>query len=293
MNINLGSVDAVKFNGENIDRVVFNGAEVWNAGGTYAEASGYPFVFSEAKTGKLKNLRIYGNSAQDGTPSPESPVEVKSVGDLITDTASAYHGKYRIRLKATNGTDIKTTDIYLAEPLRKVGNAVDYIDFANGRVVRSVKKYKFSDYTAIDYYSNRITPEKWSTTVIALHFRDKKTTGSYNVSSQNSMCNYFENVGPMNAYTQAKAVHGTYSDHPTMSTVYIDIGSENDLYTPTSPITAWNGWENAYLIAESNTASYENAVLPEICTPGGNITVTAETETEPSDISGEYRVRET
>ena len=291
MNISLSDVGAVKINNVDVNTVVFNGIEVWDCGETATEASGYPLTLQNARAGKLIGYKIYGNSAQDGTPSPESPVDVKSVGDLITDTASAYYGKYRIRLNATNGTDIKITDIYLAEPLRKVGSAVDYIDFANGRVVRNVKKYKFSDYIAIDYYSNRIAPEKWNTTVIALHFKDKKPTGGYDILSQNSMCNYFGNVGPMNAYTQAKAVHGTYSDHPTMSTVYIDIGSENNLYTQENPITNWQNWSNAYIVSVLQTPIIETVTLPKIIVPSGNVDITAETETKPSNINVIYKAK--
>ena len=38
-----------------------------------------------------------------------------------------------------------TTNIYLDEPLRKVGDTVDYIDYANGKVVRNIKQINLSD----------------------------------------------------------------------------------------------------------------------------------------------------
>ena len=38
-----------------------------------------------------------------------------------------------------------TTNIYLDEPLRKVGDYVDYIDYANGKVVRKIKQINLSD----------------------------------------------------------------------------------------------------------------------------------------------------
>ena len=38
-----------------------------------------------------------------------------------------------------------TTNIYLDEPLRKVGDSVDYIDYANGKVVRNIKQINLSD----------------------------------------------------------------------------------------------------------------------------------------------------
>ncbi len=47
----------------------------------------------------LSNYRIYGNSVQNGTPSIDTPVEIKSVGDLVTDTNDVNYGKYKISIK--------------------------------------------------------------------------------------------------------------------------------------------------------------------------------------------------
>ena len=47
-------------------------------------AEGYPCAFDNSKGRPLKDYKLYGNSIQDGTPTPESPVEVQSVGDLTT-----------------------------------------------------------------------------------------------------------------------------------------------------------------------------------------------------------------
>lgn len=38
----------------------------------------------------------------------------------------------------------QTTNIYLDEPLRKIGDYVDYIDFKNGKVVRNISEYKIT-----------------------------------------------------------------------------------------------------------------------------------------------------
>lgn len=47
---------------------------------------------------------------------------------------------YKIPVVATNGTDKITTNIYLDEPLRKIGDYADYIDFENQVVVRNIKR---------------------------------------------------------------------------------------------------------------------------------------------------------
>ena len=44
-------------------------------------ASGTVIALSDASSGPLQGLRIYGRTTQDGTPTPEAPVELVSVGD--------------------------------------------------------------------------------------------------------------------------------------------------------------------------------------------------------------------
>ena len=67
-------------------------------------------------------------------PTPSAPVEIESVGDLITDTNDINYGKYKIPVIVGN----TTTNIYLDEPLRKVGDYSDYIDFKNQKEFRNV-----------------------------------------------------------------------------------------------------------------------------------------------------------
>lgn len=70
----------------------------------------------------------------DITPTPDTPVEVESVGDLVTDESDENYRKYKIPVKVNDNV----TNIYLNEPLRKIGDYLDYIDFKNQKVVRNV-----------------------------------------------------------------------------------------------------------------------------------------------------------
>ena len=72
-----------------------------NAAVKLADAKGYPCVFDNSKGRPLKDYKIYGNSIQDGTPTPESPVEVQSVGDLTTKNLLPY--PYSDTTKTING----------------------------------------------------------------------------------------------------------------------------------------------------------------------------------------------
>ena len=103
-----------------------------------AEAEGYPLTMPNCKPNKkMKQLEIYGNSVQDGTPTPDNPIEVESVGEFVTDINDVNYGKYKIPLLIKGDVETITHCIYLNEPLRKIGDYADYIDFKNNKVVRN------------------------------------------------------------------------------------------------------------------------------------------------------------
>lgn len=100
----------------------------------------------------LVNYTIYGNSVQNGTPTAQSHVAVESTGEYDEET-----GKYKIPVVCVgkNGRTI-TTDIYIDEPLRKVGDYADYIDFKKSMVVRQVGVVEFNNNTSYGvYYSEQ------------------------------------------------------------------------------------------------------------------------------------------
>ena len=59
--------------------------------------SGNPIMLADHAEGvPVIDYKIYGNSVQDGTPSPENPIEIESVGELVTDEADEHYGRYKI-----------------------------------------------------------------------------------------------------------------------------------------------------------------------------------------------------
>lgn len=80
----------------------------------------------------LANYRIYGNTVQDGTPTPENPVEVQGCG---VETGNGY----KIDITSTNALENTsvTTPVYIGQsPLYKIGDYADYVDYKRGGVVR-------------------------------------------------------------------------------------------------------------------------------------------------------------
>ena len=68
----------------------------------HTTASDYPLTVADHLEGEdVINYHVYGNSVQDGIPTPETPIEIQSVGDLVTDTTSEYYGKYDIPVRVS------------------------------------------------------------------------------------------------------------------------------------------------------------------------------------------------
>ena len=66
-----------------------------------SDAEGVPCVMEYSKGKNLRNYEIYGNSVQDGTPTPDTPIDIQSVGDLTTKNLLAY--PYSNTTKTENG----------------------------------------------------------------------------------------------------------------------------------------------------------------------------------------------
>ena len=69
-------------NNENIDKIYKNNELIFEQGFTREQTGVPPITTTYQAIGKnLKDYKIYGNSVQDGTPTPTNPVEIESVGD--------------------------------------------------------------------------------------------------------------------------------------------------------------------------------------------------------------------
>ena len=93
------------------------------------ELSGIPPLTFNAVAGTLKNYRIYGNT-----------INGEGVGNFVE--TGEHAGEYRVPVTVTNGTDIQTTNIYLPEKIRKVGDEVEYISYSEQKQHR-VRKNLF------------------------------------------------------------------------------------------------------------------------------------------------------
>ncbi|MFR6169808.1 MAG: hypothetical protein ACLUKE_17255 [Blautia wexlerae] len=107
-----------------------------NQGGTH---------ITDSDNGKIQDMMIYGKLSQDGTPSPENPVEIKSV---VNPT-----------VKVINEDGLKVQSVTLnnitlnAIPVNSGGNVTigeqqyvsDYVDIEKGKLYRKVKRLNLKD----------------------------------------------------------------------------------------------------------------------------------------------------
>lgn len=228
----------------------------------------------------ITNYKIYGQSIQDGEPTPDNPIEVKSVGEYNESI-----GKYEIPVTVSSDGESITTKIYLDEPLRKVGAFADYIDFENGKVVRRVGE------TVIDssinfYYSG------YSTNNESIVFFYPINAGNAN-SEDDVLSNYFPTVEKdgCRVWRAASASNTAHFIKATNEIFGIDgAATTNDLKL--NKIKAWLNTQNAvkpvllYYVLKNPTET--SITLPTIPTHKGTSIITVGTTIQPSQAEIEY-----
>lgn len=173
----------------------------------------------------------------------------------------------------------KMTNIYLDEPLRKVGDYVDYIDYANGKVVRNIRKLVFNgtegwwkngDYG--DYVSFYVTTSIGDFKPInGLGYSNMATVASWN-NIQKTNGNYWWHFLPT---SYGMRINKNYLDNYDSAT------------TDGARVTLFKNWlksHNVEVIQVLKTPKEESVKLPEIQTVEGINYITVNTTTSASNL---------
>ena len=180
-------------------------------------------------------------------------------------------------------------NIYLDEPLRRVENYADYIDFKTGKVVRVIKEKVFD--------GNDKTWSRWAASVtentMGVYYKNSEEIGSYGSPLFNSwgICTHFENGGSSHATANDKLV-GKFSLVPNSNPPYFAFKvpyTELELwkeflrgeYAKGTPLTV-----QYKLVTEDNTETID---LPELQTYEDYTKIEILTEVAPSKIEVEYQ----
>ena len=172
------------------------------------------------------------------------------------------------------------TNILLNEPLRKIGDNVDYIDFKNKKVVRVIKKLFF----------NGCGTEKWtlqteSTRAFYCNGIDSGYGGG-NAEDNLCLCNRFIHNSQSNLFSGIAGIAFRGENYKRM---YITFGKDSEINT-LDLLKKWlanNPLEAVFL--SLNPTEEEEIELPDITTYKGMTKIEIDTKTQPSNMEVVYK----
>lgn len=158
-----------------------------------------------------KNVLVYGNSIQDGTPSPTSPVEIESVGDK---TENLFDLSIHKRLITTyNNEDITSSSLKIENDIIK--NSYDY--YNTGAILKSDTPY------IIESGTYTLSGKARNSTINKIYVGVRYTDETRSASRINLSTNDWEDFSYTFTITETKTVDGLYlqddSGGPTISNI--------------------------------------------------------------------------
>ena len=178
-------------------------------------------------------------------------------------TATEYEPYgYKIPITVSNGTETKTANIYLKEPLRKIGEYADYLDLTNGKVTRYVKEVVFTGTETINLGDNN-----------RFEYPFEKISGD-------GLCNYYKNTNnKSNGSVHLICTFAAYFSDTRYNTVEEFKNMLATQYNLGNPVKiVWRRYDKQIF-------SEESIDVPEIPSLTGNVTYSVGTSIKPSSIN--------
>ena len=234
-----------------------------------------PLTFS-AIGEPLIEWSIDGNMQQTGTPSSASPIFPSETGELVE--SGAHSGEYAIPFVCGGST----TNIYLSEPIRKLGTYKDIVS-SSGTVNRQIKQLVLQGGEIVAATGNA-------------PFRLMLSDNGQKWDSANLVtwgCSHFRAVDNAASWTQYnELISASSSDVSSNKLIALrfrdtSITSAEDFnaflaqeYANGTPVTVW------YVLA---TAETETFTAPTIPTANGSNTLNVNTTLAPSNVYIKYK----
>lgn len=184
----------------------------------------------------------------------------------------------------------QTTNIYLDEPLRKIDEYSDNIDFINGKVVRNIREIVLGSESSISALNNNESGAAQSSSngAFMIYF---STNGIKNLKNSSVILNQF-----LYMYNSS-IIDNISANRMQDKTACIRQGSNDRIYFRNTDWTGKTGNEVRDLFGITNlilnyiltTPTEESITLPNIPTVEGNNTLNIETEITPSQVYIKYK----
>ena len=239
---------------------------------------GYFTTFANAKftvPSNVKYIKVFfvGAANEKKTDNIYENVQVEK-----GSAATSYEPYgYKVPITVSNGTETKTTNIYLKEPLRKVGEYADYLDLTNKKVVRNVKEIEIltlnKNDAAVDghlyyYEKKKLNNLKIDSVVLSNYFKyNTKISNEFGVLSNQYGALYFSGKNIV------EKDNSELSDSSLMNTWLTEKSNSGN------PVLV------DYIL---ETPTEESIDVPEIPTLTGNVTYSIGTSIKPSKIEYGY-----
>jgi len=258
-----------EFSGKNVDefKVAVKGIKLW-----------YPLVTPTTETITSPTISTVSgtNTLSIGTtlqPSnvslttsssvyPLNPIIPEEVGDLVE--SGEHTGQYKIPLNLNN----TISNIYLSQPIRKIGNYSDSIDYEKGTVTRKIKKLVLTGNEQWGF----ISPTFWANLPESMMFSEILCTHykSFRYSySDPFSCTTNRGQG-LSIWINDDRFNGNTNDFKT----YLA-----QQYSNGTPVTVW------YVLS---TPEVEQITLPTITPSIESNTISVDTTLQPSNLSITY-----
>ena len=248
------------------------------------------YTISCSNTSITKSIFYLNGASTSGSLNRTFTItETSTVGFKFYESAGTVLGRIQIEegeaVSEYESYISEIYNIYLDEPLRRIGDYSDYIDFINGKVIRNTTQRKVSDM-------------QWSGKGTAY------TTGLCRVqddSNRLNNCNY--NVAPLsNALMGHAGGIVVQANHITASSVYSNLylylsSSDVGIETPTATTSTAENYtaimqylieKNVYICYALQEPTEETITLPKIKTGKGTNIIIVDTEVKPSNIEVQY-----
>ena len=228
----------------------------------------------------------------------QSPTEMQIEENSQATSYEPYYEGYKIPITVSDGTNSTTTNIYLSEPLRKIGNYADYIDFENGKVVRNIGNIELKGTEAWYIYYNTYIKS------------DACDAFLNNIGNNSASQSYSRSVGFCNIAYNAKRAIWVYTGYPNtfvFNNKQFHLNIANDVlgitdYTQETMVTALEKFKSFIANQYANgmpviiyyplyVQTEETIILPTIPSIKGTTIYSVGTNITPSNMYIKYKGR--